>query len=150
MANIAIWLILCFFSLFVYSLYSCCIVVNINKAWGYLRNCNFLLILCTHSLNSLFVTVIIKVIYWNMDNLLNNAVPVKFSSNYCKIWKFIYYILNYDANHFRNKTLRMLLVLELASFNSSVTSTCYLSAFVLLLTSRVCTCQSSYFSVSTF
>ena len=48
-------------------------------------------------------------------------------------------MLNYDANHFRNK-IKMLLVLELAS----------LSALVLILVSQVCTCQSSYFSVSTF
>ena len=58
--------------------------------------------------------------------------------------------MNYDANHFRNKTMRMLLVLELASFITCDTSTCNLSAFVLLLVSQVCTCQSSYFSVSTF
>ena len=43
----------------------------------------------------------------------------------------------------------MLLVLELASFITCDTSTCYLNAFVLLLVSQVCTCQSSYFSVST-
>ena len=48
----------------------------------------------------------------------------------------------------RNK-LRMLLVLGLASFNTCDTITCYLSAFVLLLVSQVCTCQSSYFRVST-
>ena len=58
-------------------------------------------------------------------------------------------MLNYDANHFRNK-LKILLVLELASFITYDTSTCYLSAFVLLLVNQVCTCQSCYFSVSTF
>ena len=41
----------------------------------------------------------------------------------------------------------MLLVLELTSFITCDISTCYLSAFVLLLVSQVCTCQSSYFSV---
>ena len=65
-------------------------------------------------------------------------------------FKLIYFILNYDANHFRNKTQRMLLVLELATFITCETSTCYVSAFVLLLVSQLCTCQSSYFSVSTF
>ena len=58
-------------------------------------------------------------------------------------------MLNYDANHFRNK-LKIFLVLELASFITCDTSTCYLSAFVLLLVSQVCTCQSCYFSISTF
>ena len=58
-------------------------------------------------------------------------------------------MLNYDANHFRNK-LKILLVLEFASFITCDTSTCYLSAFVLLLVSQVYTFQSCYFSVSTF
>ena len=49
-----------------------------------------------------------------------------------------------------SKQNRMLLVLEVASFITCDTSTCYLSAFVLLLVSQVCTCQSSYFSVSSF
>ena len=58
-------------------------------------------------------------------------------------------MLNYDANHFWNK-LKIFLVLELASFITYDTSTCYLSAFVLLLVSQVCTCQSSYFSLALF
>ena len=45
-------------------------------------------------------------------------------------------MLNYDANHFRNK-LKILLVLELASFITCDTSTCYFSAFVLLLVGQV-------------
>ena len=43
-------------------------------------------------------------------------------------------MLNYKANHFRNK-LKIMLVLKLASFITCDTSTCYLSAFVLLLVS---------------